>query len=186
MLRELADDGRIEQRRKKLHHAGDPAPCRGRRHHGARPRRRTDRRSDRMGRGRARPRRQNPHPIATPRRGRTRSPASATARCCGSKRPATTDEAVRHTGRVIKLIDRGKQRVLGIFRALPGGGGRLVPIDKKQLGRELAIPPGAGADARGRRSRRGRGGGAPERLRAADRARDASGSARSRPSARSA
>ena len=37
--------------------------------------------------------------------------------------------------------------MLGIFRALPGGGGRLAPIDKKQLGRELAIPAGAGADA---------------------------------------
>jgi ribonuclease R len=43
-------------------------------------------------------------------------------------------------GRVIKLIDRAKHRVLGIFRGLPDGGGRLVPIDKKQLGRELAIP----------------------------------------------
>ena len=48
---------------------------------------------------------------------------------------------IHHTGRIIKLIDRGKQRVLGIFRAAPGGGGRLEPIDKKQLGRELAIPP---------------------------------------------
>jgi ribonuclease R len=37
--------------------------------------------------------------------------------------------------------------VLGIFRSLPGGGARLEPIDKKQLGRELSIPPGAGADA---------------------------------------
>jgi ribonuclease R len=57
------------------------------------------------------------------------------------------DEAVRHTGRVIKLIGRARQRVLGIYRALPGGGGRLVPIDKKQIGQELAIAPGAGADA---------------------------------------
>ena len=30
--------------------------------------------------------------------------------------------------------------MLGIFRGLPDGGGRLVPIDKKQLGRELTIP----------------------------------------------
>ncbi len=47
------------------------------------------------------------------------------------------------SGRVIKLIDRAKHRVLGIFRGLPGGGGRLVPIDKKQLGRELAIAAAA-------------------------------------------
>src|SRR5208282_2548256 len=49
----------------------------------------------------------------------------------------TSDEET--SARVIKLIDRAKHRVLGIFRSLPGGGGRLVPIDKKQLGRELAI-----------------------------------------------
>jgi len=34
-----------------------------------------------------------------------------------------------------------------IFRGLPGGGGRLVPIDKKQLGRELSIPVGQTRDA---------------------------------------
>ena len=78
---------------------------------------------------------------AAPRRGRTRLPASATASCCGSRTAARRTSRIRHTGRVIKLIDRGKQRVLGIFRAAPGGGGRLEPIDKKQLGRELAIPP---------------------------------------------
>ena len=56
-------------------------------------------------------------------------------------------EAIRHTGRVIKILDRAKQRVLGIFRALPNGGGRLEPIDKKQLGRELSIRAGDDAEA---------------------------------------
>ena len=37
--------------------------------------------------------------------------------------------------------------MLGIFRGLPNGGGRLVPVDKKQLGRELTIPAGATASA---------------------------------------
>ncbi|HZT25612.1 MAG TPA: ribonuclease R [Pseudolabrys sp.] len=50
-------------------------------------------------------------------------------------------------GRVIKIIDHPKQRVLGIFRKLPNGGGRLEPTDKKMLGKELAIPPGAAQDA---------------------------------------
>ena len=59
----------------------------------------------------------------------------------------TDGEAVPYSGRVIKIIDRAKQRTLGIFRALPAGGGRLTPIDKKQLGRELAIPAGATGDA---------------------------------------
>ncbi len=48
-------------------------------------------------------------------------------------------EATVYRGRVIKVIDHAKTRVLGIFRALPGGGGRLIPVDKKQAGRELNI-----------------------------------------------
>ena len=47
------------------------------------------------------------------------------------------DKAYR--GRVIKLLDKAAHRVLGIFRALPNGDGRLIPIDKKQVGREMAI-----------------------------------------------
>ena len=49
------------------------------------------------------------------------------------------DESNAYSGRVIKVVDQAKTRVLGIFRALPGGGGRLVPVDKKQAGRELNI-----------------------------------------------
>jgi ribonuclease R len=44
-----------------------------------------------------------------------------------------------YSGRIIKVIDHAKTRLLGIFRALPDGGGRLVPVDKKQAGRELNI-----------------------------------------------
>ncbi|HWV96370.1 MAG TPA: ribonuclease R [Xanthobacteraceae bacterium] len=56
------------------------------------------------------------------------------------------DEAT-YVGRVIKVIDHAKSRLLGIFRALPGGGGRLVPVDKKQAGRELNIAKADSADA---------------------------------------
>src|SRR5262249_62155955 len=59
------------------------------------------------------------------------------------------EDAIRYSGRVIKLIDRGRQRVLGIFRAALGGGGRLAPIDKKAVGRELAIAPGADGEGHG-------------------------------------
>ena len=62
---------------------------------------------------------------------------SATARCCASRNPTT--ESGAYSGRVIKVVDHGKTRVLGIFRALPAGGGRLIPVDKKQVGRELNI-----------------------------------------------
>jgi ribonuclease R len=56
-------------------------------------------------------------------------------------------EGVTYRGRVIKIIDHSRNRVLGIFRALPAGGGRLIPVDKKQAGRELNIakPDTAGA-----------------------------------------
>ena len=55
-------------------------------------------------------------------------------------------DAGLYQGRVIKVIDHARSRVLGIFRSLPDGGGRLVPVDKKQAGRELNI---AKADAGG-------------------------------------
>jgi ribonuclease R len=55
-------------------------------------------------------------------------------------------EGALYRGRVIKVIDHARTRLLGIFRSLPDGGGRLVPVDKKQAGRELNI---AKADANG-------------------------------------
>jgi ribonuclease R len=57
------------------------------------------------------------------------------------------DDVIRHSGRVIKILDRSRHRVLGIFRANPAGGGRLVPVDKKAMGRELSVPPHATGDA---------------------------------------
>jgi ribonuclease R len=48
-------------------------------------------------------------------------------------------DGASYRGRVLKVLDHGKSRVLGIFRALPGGGGRLIPVEKKQAGRELSI-----------------------------------------------
>ncbi|WP_373870014.1 ribonuclease R [Azorhizobium oxalatiphilum] len=57
-------------------------------------------------------------------------------------------EGVAYTGRVIKVLEKARKQQLGVFRALPnGGGGRIIPIDKKNLGRELQVPPGAENDA---------------------------------------
>ena len=54
-----------------------------------------------------------------------------------------------YTGRVVKLLPRGKTQVLGIFRADPRGGGRIVPIDKKNVNRgELGVSPGDEGTAR--------------------------------------
>jgi ribonuclease R len=56
-------------------------------------------------------------------------------------------EVAAYRGHVIKVVDHGKSRVLGVFRALPSGGGRLVPVDKKQAGRELNIAKADSLDA---------------------------------------
>jgi len=48
-----------------------------------------------------------------------------------------------YNGRVIRVITRAAPRVIGIFRELPSGGARLVPVDKKQLGKEMAIAASA-------------------------------------------
>lgn len=48
-----------------------------------------------------------------------------------------------YAGRVIKLLGRLKPQLIGIFRADQQGGGRVVPVEKKKIGRgELLIAPG--------------------------------------------
>ncbi len=42
--------------------------------------------------------------------------------------------------RVLKMLAPKPMQVIGVFRAHGGGGGRLIPIDKKSLGREITIP----------------------------------------------
>lgn len=51
-------------------------------------------------------------------------------------------EGIAWSGRVLKLMGKAKAQVLGIFRGLPDGSGRLIPVDKKALGREALIPKG--------------------------------------------
>jgi ribonuclease R len=145
-LRDLADEGRIERRRKKLHQPGTLpqvvlADVSTR---------------DRDGELLAVPtewdeEEHGPPPkirIATSRRARPGEVAGVGDRALiRVEETGDAEDAVRYTGRVIKIIDRARQRVLGLYRTLPGGGGRLSPIDKKQVGRELAIPPGANAGA---------------------------------------
>jgi ribonuclease R len=142
MLRELAEEGRIDRRRKRLHHAGTLPPVvladiTGRDADGEFLARPTE--WDEVAHGAAPVIR-----IATSRRARPGETAGVGDRALLRIEHSGDDET---TARVIKLIDRAKNRVLGIFRALPHGGGRLVPVDKKQLGRELAIAADATAGA---------------------------------------
>ncbi|HEX8809175.1 MAG TPA: ribonuclease R, partial [Xanthobacteraceae bacterium] len=142
MLRDLADEGRIDRRRKRLHHAGTLPPVvladvTGRDSDGELLARPTEWDEEVHG----------PPPVIrihTPRRARPDEVAGVGDRALLRIEQSTAEET---SGRIIKLIDRAKHRALGIFRALAGGGGRLVPIDKKQLGRELAIAAEAASGA---------------------------------------
>jgi len=146
MLRELGDEGHIERRRKKLHHAGQlPAVVLA-----------DVIERDRDGELIAVPTEWDEEAQGKPPKIRIssmRRPRPGTTAGVGDRALLRVEEtgeaaeAIRHSGRVIKVIDHARQRVLGIFRALPGGSGRLVPIDKKRVGLELAIPAGATADA---------------------------------------
>ena len=42
-----------------------------------------------------------------------------------------------YTARIIKVIDKRRNAMLGVFRATPGGGGRLMPIERR--GEEMLI-----------------------------------------------
>lgn len=77
------------------------------------------------------------------RRGRLATPAPAIGDrvLLKTEEIAEPDGHIRHTGRVLKLIEKARAQVLGIFRKDRQGGGRLIPVDKKNMGRELAIPP---------------------------------------------
>jgi len=145
MLRDLADEGVVEKRRKKLHHAGVLptmvlADITGRDADGeliAVPAE-----WDEDAHGEAPKIR-----IQMPRRSRPGEvPGVGDKALLRTEKAGDAEDGVLYQARVIKIIDRARHRVLGIFRKLASGG-RLVPIDKKNLGRELAIPAGATADA---------------------------------------
>jgi ribonuclease R len=140
MLRDLADEGRIEKRRKKLHHAGTLpsvvlADITGRdadgeliavpaewdsEEHGEPPKIR----------------------LHVPRRARPAEVPGVGDKALVRIEKSTDGDGADYRGHAIKVLDRAKHRVLGVFRR-SGDGGRLVPIDKKSLGRELSIAPAA-------------------------------------------
>ena len=145
ILRELADDGHVERRRKKLHHAGALptvvlADINGRDADGELIA--TPQEWDEDAHG--------PAPkirIQAPRKARPGEVAGVGDRVLVRTEETGPDaDPVRYTGRVIKIIAHPKHRALGLFRALPNGGGRLVPVSKKDL-REVTIPVGATLDA---------------------------------------
>jgi ribonuclease R len=143
LLRELADDGNVETRRKKLHRAGTLpstllADITGRDEDGELIAIPTEWDTEQHGEA---PRIR----LHVPRKTRPGEVPGIGDRALLRAEESDDDahgEAIRYTGRVIKILDRAKQRQVGVFRALPGGRGRLVPVDKRALGRELDIPAG--------------------------------------------
>ena len=47
-----------------------------------------------------------------------------------------------YSGRVVKIIEKSRPRLLGVYRELEGGGGRALPIEKRGIAREIFIPAG--------------------------------------------
>ena len=145
ILREMGDEGAVEKKRRKLHHPGTLpstvlADITGRDRdgdmiatpdewdeaaHGAAPKIR----------------------IHVPRQARPAETPGMGDRVLVRVEEIEEDDGIRHAGRVIKIIDRPKQRVLGVFRKNANGGGRIESVDKKMLGKEIAIPAGATGDA---------------------------------------
>jgi ribonuclease R len=81
--------------------------------------------------------------VSTPRKPRPGMPVPGVGdRALIRVEPLKEDGVHRYSGRVVKVIAKQRAQVLGIFRALPGGGGRLVPVDKKARGGEVQIAPG--------------------------------------------
>ena len=145
LLRELADEGSIEKRRKKLHHAGALpstvlADVTARDSDGDLIA--TPDEWDEDAHGTAPKIR-----IHVPRKAGPGEAAGLGDRVLLRVDEAEEEDGIRHRGRIIRIIDHPKHRVLGIFRKIQHGGGRLEPVDKKMLGKELAIPTGATADA---------------------------------------
>jgi ribonuclease R len=137
ILRELADDGTIEKRgRKVLEPAALPptvmADITGRDSDGELLATPTEWDEEEFG---AAPKIR----IHVPRRPQPGTAAGVGDRALLRIEKSDAAEGTPYRGRVIKVVDHARTRLLGIFRKLPNGGGRLVPVDKKQAGRELNI-----------------------------------------------
>nr|WP_279357801.1 ribonuclease R [Methylobacterium indicum] len=145
LLKEMQEEGAIEKDRAGLRKAGRLPPV---------VVADIDSRRDRDGELVARPAQWDPEsgpaPLITvlmPRGRRADGPAPGTGDRALLKVEPDGDTPGRYLGRVIKVIGRNKAETLGVFRALPAGGGRIVPVDKKAQGREIAVPPGAEGEA---------------------------------------
>ncbi|MCB2051933.1 MAG: RNB domain-containing ribonuclease, partial [Novosphingobium sp.] len=138
LLRDMQDDGAIEKRGKRMHKAGELPPvvlC------------------DITGRD------ADGELLATPAEwqgedGEKPPQIVILARKVqrGEKVPGVGDRALvrcakmgthhnraQYQGRIIKVLAKSRPRVLGIYRTLPSGAGRIEPVDKKRLSDDLDV-----------------------------------------------
>ncbi|BBB99549.1 ribonuclease R [Bradyrhizobium japonicum] len=137
ILRELADDGTIAKRGRKIHEPAALPPTvladiTGRDSDGELIAAPAEWDSDENGTA---PKIR----IEMPRRPKPGTTAGVGDRALLRVEVTDEQDGTPYRGRVIKVIDHGRTRILGIFRRNPDGGGRLIPVDKKQAGRELNI-----------------------------------------------
>jgi ribonuclease R len=147
MLRELAGEGHIQRRRRKLHHAGTlpqvvMADIAARDRDGELIALPTE--WDEAAHGPA------PRIRLRPPSGRARRHEAAGVgdrALLRIEESGKSNEAIRYRGRVIKLVDRAKERVLGIFRTRATGDAVLIPVEKKQANAELLVARGTEGEA---------------------------------------
>ena len=147
MLRDLEDDGMVEKRRKSLVRPGALPPVtvlditvRG-----------TD--GELIGRPAEWMEDMGVAPAVAIRqssggpRGKTKAPVAGLGdRVLAKIFPAANRGGPAYTARIIKVLDKRKNASMGIFRETPGGGGRILPIEKR--GEELVVDPGFTEDAK--------------------------------------
>lgn len=146
ILREMADEGVIEGRRKTIKRAGHLAPVEelevtGRDRDGELVAVPTD--WDESAHG--------PAPAVTiiaEKHRKTRMPAPGVGdRVLVRIREFPGDDGgLLHEGKVIRILDRRPRTVIGVFEPMPGGGGVIHSVDKKDR-RDLVVAPGDTNDA---------------------------------------
>ncbi len=147
LLKEMGDEGVLDRRRKSVHKAGQLpsvvlADIKGRTRDGELVAEPAEWDGEEHG----------PVPkillAAPPRNQRRGAPVAGVGdRALVRVTPQPDDDLHRYAGRVVKIIAKQAPRILGIFRPLPGGGGRLVPVEKKVREREYLVDPGSEGDA---------------------------------------
>jgi len=62
--------------------------------------------------------------------------------------PLAQGKAPAYSGRIVKILERSRARMLGVYRELETGAGRVQSIEKKAATREIFIPQGLANGAR--------------------------------------